>query len=99
MRVHALIWLLALGAWTLSAAAVAQEREAPGEENGSGNGLFGMWDRDGDGRITEQELGDSDLFLRWDLDGDEGVTPSEFYKGLGNGLAPNVVNGQDNPSK
>lgn len=95
---HLTTWLLLFALWVPLTSFAAEEQPAPGKQQRQGEGLFGMWDRDADERLTEQELGDKSLFIRWDLDGDGVVTPSEFYRGLGNGLAPKTIEGQEGSS-
>lgn len=65
---------------TLSVAGAA----AQGEDNDQlrSSGVFDMWDRDGDGRLSVEEVGDRQLFRRWDSDSDNQLSRQEFFDGL-----------------
>ncbi|MEM9703089.1 MAG: EF-hand domain-containing protein, partial [Planctomycetota bacterium] len=75
--------ILVLSSATLSLAAVlAISGRAPAQD-GLLRTQFERFDRDGDGRVTAEELGRPALFRRLDADGDGVVTWPETERALG----------------
>jgi hypothetical protein len=61
-------------------------REGRGQGRGGGRNLqrrFSQFDRNGDGTLSAEEVGNQNLFRRMDADGDGSVTLEEARSGLG----------------
>ncbi|MFM9147756.1 MAG: EF-hand domain-containing protein, partial [Verrucomicrobiota bacterium] len=79
MRIFALIFIVLCGP-----EAAAQ----------SGDGVFERYDRDGNGKVTPDELKIKQAFARYDLDKDGAITPEEYAKVSRTGLTPSPATSQ-----
>ncbi|MFM9167969.1 MAG: redoxin family protein [Verrucomicrobiota bacterium] len=79
MRIFALIFIVLCGP-----EAAAQ----------SGDGVFERYDRDGNGKVTPDELKIKQAFARYDLDKDGAITPEEYAKVSRTSLTPSPATTQ-----
>lgn len=90
---YLVVGALGLGCWSLAPASAQEELPQPLREK------FRGLDRDGDGKLSPQELGDARAFERGDLDRDGSLSPIEAYRlhliqsGKGLGSTQRVVDG------